>query len=110
GHDLVLVARRRDKLDARAQEIERKFRVKVACVQEDLADPLGPSRVFDAVRAQGFEVAHLINNAGVGLYGKFAMTDLDAELKMIQLNVLAPVELTKRFLPSMMERRTGKIL
>ena len=47
---------------------------------------------------------YLVNNAGVGLYGKFATTDLDAELKMIQLNVTSVVDLTKRFLPSMIER------
>jgi short-subunit dehydrogenase len=110
GHDLILVARRRDKLEARAADLERRFRVKVAWVPEDLADPQGPRRLFEAVMSQGFEVGHLINNAGVGLYGKFAGTDLDAEVKMIQLNVTSVVELTKRFLPSMIQRRGGRIL
>ena len=110
GHDLILVARRRDKLEARAADLERRFRVKVASVSEDLADPQGPRRVFDAVAAQGLDVEHLINNAGVGLYGKFASTDLDAELKMIQLNAASVVELTKRFLPAMVQRRSGRIL
>ena len=110
GHDLILVARRREKLEARAAEIERRFRVKVACVPENLADPQGPRRLFEAVTAQGLEVEHLINNAGVGLYGKFAVTDLDAELKMIQLNGTSVVELTKRFLPAMIQRRSGRIL
>jgi short-subunit dehydrogenase len=110
GHDLILVARRRERLDTRAAEIERKFRVKVACVVEDLADPAGPKRLFDAVATLGLEVEQLINNAGVGLYGKFAVTDLDAELKMVQLNATSVVELTKRFLPSMVQRRSGKVL
>lgn len=109
-HDLILVARRRDRLETRAAEIERRYRVKVACVSEDLADPQGPKRLFDVVTAQGLEVGHLVNNAGVGLYGKFAKTDLDAELKMIQLNVTSVVELTKRFLPGMVQRRSGRIL
>jgi uncharacterized protein len=110
GHDLILVARRRDKLEARAVEIEKKFRVKVAVAAADLADPQGARLLYDSVAAQRLEVAHLINNAGVGLYGKFAGTDLDAEVKMIQLNVTSLVELTKRFLPSMIERRSGKVL
>jgi uncharacterized protein len=110
GHDLILVARRRDKLETLAAEIERTYRVKVACFSEDLADAQGPKRLFDAVSAQGLEVGNLVNNAGVGLYGKFATTDLDAELKMIQLNVTSVVELTKRFLPGMVHRRSGKIL
>jgi short-subunit dehydrogenase len=110
GHDLILVARRRDKLDARAADIEHKFRVKVSCFSEDLADPQGPRRLFEAVNAEGLAVENLVNNAGVGLYGKFAGTELDAELKMIQLNVVSVVELTKRFLPGMLEWRSGRIL
>jgi uncharacterized protein len=110
GHDLILVSRSSDKLEVRAREIRERYRVQVTCIPEDLADPAGPRRLYDAVRAQGLEVANLVNNAGVGLYGKFMNTDLNAELKMIQLNITSPVELTKRFLPSMIERRRGKIL
>jgi short-subunit dehydrogenase len=110
GHDLILVSRRSDKLETRAREIREKHRVQVTCIPEDLADPAAPRRLCDAVRAQGLEVDNLVNNAGVGLYGKFMNTDLNAELKMIQLNVTSPVELTKRFLPPMIERRRGKIL
>jgi short-subunit dehydrogenase len=110
GHDLILVARHRDRLEARAADIERRFSVKVASVPEDLSDPQGPRRLFEAVGGLGLEVENLINNAGVGLYGKFAATDLDAELKMIQLNATSVVELTKRFLPAMIQRRSGRIL
>jgi short-subunit dehydrogenase len=66
--------------------------------------------LFDAVTAQGLTVNNLVNNAGAGLYGKFMNTDLTAELKMIQLNITSPVELTKRFLPDMIARRSGRIL
>lgn len=110
GHHLILVARRRETLETRAAELERKFGVKVACIPGDLADPQGPRRLFEAVTSEGLEVEHLVNNAGVGLYGKFVATDLDAELKMIQLNVTSVVELTKRFLPGMVQRRSGRIL
>jgi len=110
GHDLILVSRRPDKLEDRASAIRQKYRVQVACIPEDLTDPAAPRRLYEAVSAQGLEVDNLVNNAGVGLYGKFVKTDLNAELKMIQLNVTAPVELTKRFLPPMIARRRGKIL
>jgi uncharacterized protein len=110
GHDLILVARRRDKLEAHAAAIEKRFSVNTTCIVEDLADAQGPRRLFEAVSAQGLEVEHLVNNAGVGLYGKFATTDLDAELKMIQLNVTSVMEITKRFLPGMLARRRGRIL
>jgi short-subunit dehydrogenase len=110
GHDLILVARRNDRLAARAAEIQGRYAVKVSWFSEDLSDPAGPRRLFEAVGAQNLAVEHLINNAGVGLYGKFAATDLDAELKMIQLNCTSVVELTKRFLPGMIQRRHGRVL
>jgi short-subunit dehydrogenase len=110
GHDLILVSRNRDKLEARGRAIGDKFGVDVACVSEDLADPQGARRLHQAVAGRGLDVHYLVNNAGVGLYGKFAATDLDAELKMIQLNLTSVVELTKRFLPPMIERRSGRIL
>jgi short-subunit dehydrogenase len=110
GHDLILVSRNRDKLEARGRAIHTQFGVNVVCIPEDLTDPQGAPRLHEEVTGLGLEVNYLVNNAGVGLYGKFATTDLDAELKMIQLNVTSVVDLTKRFLPSMMARRSGRIL
>jgi short-subunit dehydrogenase len=110
GHDLVLVSRNREKLEARGSDIRNKFGVDVVCIAEDLADPQGARRLHKAVADRGLEVDYLVNNAGVGLYGKFATTDLDAELKMIQLNTTSVVELTKRCLPAMIARRRGRIL
>ena len=110
GHDLILVSRNREKLEARGRAIHDQFGVDVVCLAEDLADPQGARRLHEAVTARSLDVHYLVNNAGVGLYGKFATTDLDAELKMIQLNVTSVVDLTKRFLPSMIARRSGRIL
>jgi short-subunit dehydrogenase len=110
GHDLILVSRNREKLERRGGDIQKKFGVQVTCIAEDLTDPAGPRRLHDAVLERGLDVEYLVNNAGVGLYGQFAATDLGAELKMIQLNVTSVVDLTKRFLPSMIERRSGRIL
>jgi hypothetical protein len=110
GHDLILVSRKLDKLEARGRAIRDKFGVDVVCLPEDLSDPQGPRRLHQAVTARGLDVHYLVNNAGVGLYGKFAGTDLDAELKMIQLNLTSVVELTKRFLPAMIARRSGRVL
>ena len=110
GHDLILVSRNPDKLEARGRAIREQFGVDVVCLPEDLADPQGARRLHEAVTGRGLDVHYLVNNAGVGLYGKFATTDLDAELKMIQLNVTSVVDLTKRFLPAMIERGSGRIL
>jgi uncharacterized protein len=110
GHDLILVARNRENLQRRAAELEQRFHVKAAWFSEDLSDADGPGRLHRAVCAGGLQVDYLVNNAGVGLYGKFVSTDIDAERKMIQLNVTSVVELTKRFLPGMVERRSGRVL
>jgi len=110
GHDLILVARNRDKLEARGRDIQSRFGVQVACLSEDLTDAAAPARLHRGVVDQGLDVHYLVNNAGVGLYGKFVKTDLNAELKMIQLNVTAVVDLTKRFLPPMVERGSGRML
>ena len=110
GHNLVLVSRGVEKLEARGRAIGQQFGVDVVCVPEDLADPQGAGRLHEAVTARGLDIHYLVNNAGSGLYGKFATTDLAAELKMIQLNATSVVELTKRFLPAMIARRGGRIL
>ena len=110
GHDLILVARNREKLEARGAAIRTRFGVEVTCLPEDLSDPSGPRRLHDALIGLDLDVHYLVNNAGSGLYGKFATTNLDAELTMIQLNVTSIVDLTKRLIPAMIDRGNGRIL
>ena len=110
GCDLILVARHRDKLEARANEIRTRSGADVVCISEDLTDPDGAGRLHAAVAARHLDVHYLVNNAGVGLYGKFVNTDLAAEVRMIQLNVTSLIALTKRFVPAMVERRSGRVL
>ncbi len=110
GHDVILVARTRERLESKARAIEQRFNVQVTCIAEDLTHPDGARRVHEAVEASKLDVHYLVNNAGSGLYGKFVSTDLDAELRMIQLNVTSVVDLTKRFLPAMVKRGSGRFL
>ncbi|MEO8193584.1 MAG: SDR family oxidoreductase [Gemmatimonadales bacterium] len=110
GHDLVLVARNRDALEAAAGKIEGKHGVKVTTIATDLSDPDSPERLYDAVTAEGLEIDFLINNAGFGLGGEFAETDIDRELHMIQLNIAALVHLTKLFMQPMLKRNRGRIM
>ena len=60
GHDLILVSRTREKLEARGRDIEQKFGVEVVCLPEDLADPQGARRLYDAVSARGLDVHCLV--------------------------------------------------
>jgi short-subunit dehydrogenase len=110
GHDLVLVARHRDALEAAAGKIEGKYGVKVATFVFDLSNPDTPQQLFDATEGAGTQIGYLVNNAGFGLGGEFADTDLSVELDMIQVNVTSLVHLTKLFLQPMLKRREGRIL
>jgi hypothetical protein len=101
GYDVVLVARRADALEALAAELGGA-RVLAA----DLADPAAPAKLAAEVP----DVDVLVNNAGVGDYGPFAEADLAKTLGMLQLNVAALTELTRRYLPGMLERGNGRVL
>ncbi len=106
GEELVLVARRRDRLDAIAAELGGRIHV----VAADLAEPGAAGRLIEEVAALGLEVGTLVNNAGFGLAGRFAELPLERQLGMIDLNVRALTELTHRVLPAMRTRRRGGIL
>jgi uncharacterized protein len=110
GHDLVVTARDAAALDALKVEIDRRHRVDVLSIPHDLSMPSGGAALFDKLQAAGTRIDELINNAGVGLYGLFADTDLAAEQRLIQLNVVSLVELTKRCLPGMLAARRGRIM
>ena len=110
GHDLVLVARNTDQLEAAAGKIEGKYGVGVRTISLDLADDDSPQQLFDTLSADGVEIHYLVNNAGFGLGGEFADTDIERELDMIQVNAAAVIHLTKLFLPAMLRRKDGRIM
>ena len=106
GEELVLVARRRERLDALAAELGGRAHVLVA----DLAEAESPANLVAQVEELGLEIGTLINNAGFGLTGRFAALPLERQLEMVKLNVGAVVELTGLVLPQMRARRAGGIL
>lgn len=110
GWNLVLVARRADRLDALAGELRGRFGVSAEVIPADLSVPGAPGEIDAALRAPSIEVDVLVNNAGFGVYGPFAATGLEAELGMIQVNVTSLTHLTKLLLPGMIRRRRGRIL
>jgi short-subunit dehydrogenase len=106
GHDVVLIARSEDKLREVAQELTAKHGVVAHVIAADLAKADAPQSIFD--RAPAIDI--LVNNVGFGTSGKFAETDLRAELDMIQVNIAALTHLTKLFLPPMLQRGHGRFL
>ena len=110
GFDCILVARSHDQLNALAAHMESEFRVKTLVLPKDLSKASAVDEIYEEVTAASMPVDVLVNNAGFPVYGLFTETDLDTELQMLQVNVVALTQLTKLFLRGMIERRYGRIL
>ena len=109
GHNLILVARRKERLEEVAAEL-RAGSLRVEVLACDLADPAARDALPEQVAALGLTVTVLVNNAGYGSAGPFLELDLAAETQMVRLNCEAPVALTGAFAPAMAERGSGAIL
>ena len=110
GFDLVLVARRGDKLEALGKELAQQYGITSQAIAADLADAAAPEELFTQLAAAGVTVDVLVNNAGFGELGPFATIDLATGRRMIQVNITALTDLTKLFLPGMLTRGRGRIL
>lgn len=109
GHDVVLVGRNRERLDALAHELSAIGRPKPLVVAIDLTEPGAIGQVAATLDGAGMYPDVLVNNAGFGLLGDVAELDPAEQLAIIDLNVRALVESTLRFLPSIRAAR-GRIL
>ena len=89
NRDLVLVARRTDELEALKIELVEKYGVEVLVLPSDLMHIGAAKKIFDAIKEQNIEIDYLINNAGLGGYGKFYQRERNKEVDMIQLNIVA---------------------
>lgn len=110
GHDLVLVARSRDRLDALAAELAERHGARTIVIDADLGDRDAPARVEQHVRDAESTVDALVNCAGFGSNGSYWTNARDRELEMIQVNVTTLADLTHRFVGGMVERGRGRIL
>ena len=110
GHNLMLVARSEDKLATLCSELGRIKSIRAQYVAMDISQPDAPARLLAETEKRALEIDLLINNAGFGSMGDFAQLDLATELRMIDLNVRALLELTHLFLAPMRERKSGAII
>lgn len=110
GGDLIIVARRQEKLEELQKELEGKHKVRVVPIVKDLGVPSAAKALFDEVKNKNIQVDYLINNAGFGLRGKFHELPWERQIGMINLNIIALTELMYLFLPEMVNRNSGKIL
>jgi short-subunit dehydrogenase len=110
GTNLLLTARRKDRLEELARTLEQKNKIKTAVFAADLADVNGPEQIYGFTREHNIQVELLINNAGFGAYGELHTVEAKRLLDMVQVNCAAVVHLTRLFLPGMVERRSGDVL
>jgi short-subunit dehydrogenase len=109
GHDLALVARSRNKLEALADEIAALGKPRPLVLAFDLTEKSAVAQIAGALAAAGASPEILVNNAGFGLAGEAALLDPAEQVAMIDLNIRAAVEMTLRFLPAIRAAK-GKIL
>lgn len=110
GTNLVLTARRRERLEELAGNLTAQNKVQAKVFVADLAAPDGPEKIFQFTNAQGIEVELLINNAGFGVYGEFADREARRTIEMVQVNCAAVVHLTRLYLPGMIARGHGDVM
>lgn len=104
GYDLVLVGRRKQLLT----ELKKELDVDVTIIPLDLSEFDNVELVYNEVKKQNIDI--LINNAGFGLFGEFSKTDIETEMKMINVNIKQVHYLTKMFLKDFIKRDSGCIL
>lgn len=110
GGDLVIVARRLEKLQTLKDELEKAHGVEVLCIDADLTEEGAIESLVEQLRESGIEIEVLINNAGFGGHGRFHEQGWEKQASMIDLNVSALCHLTHLVLQDMVTRQQGKIL
>lgn len=106
GHQVVLVARTESKLEALAAELGEGAHVLAA----DLSDRAHRAGLLGRIQALGLEPSVLVNNAGLSTLGPVHASNPEREMNMVEVDVVAVVDLCSRFLPGMVERREGGVI
>jgi len=110
NHNLVLVARREERLRQLSTDLEDQYKIKTLVIPKDLSQAQSAQEIFELLKQNEITIDYLINNAGFIVYGSFSDTNWAEESKMIQLHIETLTHLIKLFLPDMLRRKNGKIL
>ena len=110
GCDLVLTARRQDRLQQIAAELSQNFKIKAHVIALDLADPAAPANLESQLQVRRTQIDILINNAGFGLPGTLVSQPWTAHAASLQVLLVAPTQLCHAFIPAMRERAWGRVI
>ena len=111
NYNLILVGRNRDTLNQVASEMSKlSGSIHTHIIVADLFEAEAAKKIYDRTQELGITVNVLVNDAGQGEWGRFAKTDLQREISLVQLNIVSLMSLTKFYLKDMLERKEGKIL
>jgi short-subunit dehydrogenase len=110
GANLVLTARREERLTAIASDLRNKHSISTEIIVADLAEPAAPRAIFDFTQQRGIEIELLVNNAGFGHFNAIPRADLQRLLDMVQVNCSAVVHLTRLYTPGMIAHGHGDVL
>ncbi len=110
GENLVLVARSRTLLEELAASLVSEYGIDVRVCSEDLGEPGGPGRVFEYCSKQGLVIDRLVNCAGFSVVGSFVRIPRAELHQMAMVNMVALAEMTRLFLPAMIDRRKGTVV
>jgi len=110
GHNIILTARREERLKEISASLKEEFKVDCDYIAADLAQVSAPEMIYNFCSVNNYIVEILVNNAGYSINKKFHETGEDEEEKFLRVLGIAVVALTKKFIPSMLEHKYGKIM
>lgn len=110
GHNILLTARREDRLQDITKQLAKDHGVDADYVVADLGDIDAPGRIFNFCASNSYSINILVNNAGYSINKKFHETGEEEEEKFLRVLSLSVIALTKRFIPEMLEKKSGKIM
>src|SRR3989454_9952516 len=110
GFNVVLIARNKTALAEVAAECSRRSGVETEIVSTDLSDTNALDDFISALSSESRRYEVLVNNAGFGIHGDFASTDIEENVRLLNVQLTAAIRLTSAVLPAMVERRSGRIL
>src|SRR5947209_2592151 len=110
GYDIVVVARRKDRLEALAEELHASYGVRAEVLAVDLAEPTACVEIKDALDRMGLTVDFLVNNAGYSVLGFYADVPWERQEAYIRVLGTSVLELTRYLLPGMVDAGWGRIV